>query len=263
MRATKISIAINLGVAPLVLALMFASFIIENAYLQVIFSNGGLNLILIIVCPTMIALGLRDLSRLRKSTDFHSMASLPDAEREMRERIVSRVADKDRLPHHLGTSWESHRGKSLDRETNYLKPSKPARPVQVGWSQLWRRDSYITTGMANLQYLRIAWLVTAVYLLAAVMLFFSKTSIWMMLYWLVPLGIVVLWFWRFIIFQWIDLVRDVFHRDRKHLYREGSDEYIPSTEQLDTALNADPAPHRTLGMDWETYRRKREHKKYE
>lgn len=171
------------------------------------------------------------------------------------------------------------------RKYNELKPSKRSLTARDGsWGNIWRRDSYSTRGIGSINYSRLAWGLTILYFCVAGVLFVSNIPIWQVLYWMIPIGFLILWLWRFVIYEWIDLIRDVMYRDRKlrRLKRENAETvgtyqpgissmpdfqrppnevpeiFIPSTKQLEHLLNSDPAPHRHLGMDWETYRRKRE-----
>src|SRR5690625_3620291 len=147
---------------------------------------------------------------------------------------------------------------------NPLAPSsrKPTAR-EASWGNSWRRDSYSTRGIANVNYSRVAWLVTTVYFVTAGLLIAADVAWWKLLYWLVPLGVVVLWFWRFVIYEWIDLFRDAVHRDRKlRMLKQGKEylpdtRYVPPEEELDKLLSADPRPHQHLGADWKTYREHR------
>src|SRR5690625_1196810 len=167
---------------------------------------------------------------------------------------------------------------------NHLKPKHRAHTArEASWGNSWRRDSYSTRGISNAYYTRIAWLATALYAAMAAILIVSETPLWKMLYWLVPLGIVVLWLWRFIFYEWWDFFADLLYRERKRRraqkanetvvgsYRPGEEEpdFSPYPkpapfifdlpgEQRDALLKEDPMPHQHLGMDWETYRKKKE-----
>lgn len=260
MRATKFMIAFNLTVPSIMLGILVLSSLVKNEYLQFLTLNSVLKLALIVLGPGMIALGLRDLSRLRKSRDFYSMSSLPDAEREMRENIVARARAAENQRTDLEETWRDYRKRSHAPPAPATNPLKPRhRPITAGespWSRMWRRDSYLTRGMADLQYSRLAGLATVFYVLLARMLIAAETSIWMLLYILVPLGIVVLWLWRFIVYQWIDLVRDARHRDRKLRWFRRENNVPVEADQPDS-----PTPHRHLTMDWETYRKQRAQRK--
>jgi len=156
---------------------------------------------------------------------------------------------------------DPYRGR--DERNELIPRHRPPTARQGARGNSWRRDSYSTRGISNANYLRAAWVITVIYFATASMLIASDVVWWKLLYWLVPLGIVVLWFWRFTIFEWIDLVRDALYRDRRlEALREGR--ALPpeanrptSQEQRDNLLSADPRPHEYLGTDWESYREQR------
>src|SRR5690625_698478 len=156
---------------------------------------------------------------------------------------------------------DPYRGR--DERNELIPRHRPPTARQGARGNSWRRDSYSTRGISNANYLRAAWVITVIYLATASMLIASDVVWWKLLYWLVPLGIVVLWFWRFTIFEWIALVRDALYRDRRLAApREGraappNPTRPPSHDPRDNLLSADPRPHEYLGTDWESYREQR------
>src|SRR5690625_4938861 len=156
---------------------------------------------------------------------------------------------------------DPYRGR--DERNELIPRHRPPTARQGARGNSWRRDSYSTRGISNANYLRAAWVITVIYFATASMLIASDVVWWKLLYWLVPLGIVVMWFWRFTIFEWIGLVRDALYRDRRlEALREGT--ALPpkanrptSQEQRDNLLSSDPRPYASLGTDWCTFRDRR------
>src|SRR5690625_7608110 len=108
---------------------------------------------------------------------------------------------------------DPYRGR--DERNELIPRHRPPTARQGARGNSWRRDSYSTRGISNANYLRAAWVITVIYFATASMLIASEVVWWKLLYWLVPLGIVVLWFWRFPLFECIDHVRAALYRERR------------------------------------------------
>lgn len=128
MLSTKLGIGFNLVVGSVLLGLLLLSMQIRYDMLNWVFSNGAVNMGILVICPGMIALGIRDYRRLMRSEDFYSMSSLPDSEREMRERLAARAIARAEQPSHLEMTWDDYRA-ARDAASQQVDE----RPVVLGW----------------------------------------------------------------------------------------------------------------------------------
>lgn len=109
MLATKIGVVLNIGIGSLMLTLLAIYWLLGTEQLVLVFGNSGVAIAILIVCPGMVAMGMRDAARLRRGPDFHSMKSLSGPESEQRRRIAAEAEARANAPSHLEMSWDDYR----------------------------------------------------------------------------------------------------------------------------------------------------------